>query len=143
MIDFSNIYSELTDPDYYYIVTEYVTTFGKDKGKTEPYNHVEEFKGSDLKECRELAKKYYWERFLGFQSKKYFLPFESPEDFIEGENAAFSITLSLVEYYNDSNYYEHIILGEDDTQEAREFEKYVFKNRNLGSASDYNWDTIK
>ena len=35
-------------PEYFYRVYEFVTTFGADEGKHEPFSHEEDFKGDDL-----------------------------------------------------------------------------------------------
>ena len=106
---------EMSRPVYFYRVTEFVTTFGDDMGKNEPYDHEEDFKGFDLLECREMAINYYKERHKGFQEDnvKYFLPFASPKDFIIGQNAAHSLTLSLIECIDNENY-EYILSGEDE-----------------------------
>ena len=129
MIELVNRNLEKTEPDYFYRVTEFVTTFGMDEGKNEPFSHLEDFKGNDLHECKARAEKYYLERLEGLEQGKYFLPFEAPKNFKFGKNAAFSITLSLVEYYHDSNYFEHPLIGEDDntTAESREIETGIIE----------------
>jgi len=111
---------------YYYKVTEFVTTFGEDPGKNEPFTHGEDFKGSDLLQMREKARAYYDERFKGLNDGKYFLPFAAPSDFDKGRNAAFSITLSLVECSDDEEY-EYPLIGEDEDTilENRELEARV------------------
>jgi|SRR5690554_3397383 len=131
MIELVNRNLEKTEPDYFYRVCEFVTTFGADEGKNEPFSHIEDFKGNDLHECKAKAEKYYWERLEGLGGGKYFLPFAAPENFVLGKNAAFSITLSLVEYYNDSEYSEYPLIGEDDdtAADSREIEKYVLSKK--------------
>ena len=133
MIEFVNRNLEKTEPDYFYRVSEYVTTFGKDEGKNEPYMHEQDFKGNDLLKCKTAAEKYYWERLAGLEQGKYFLPFAAPQDFEFGKNAAFSITLSLIEFYTDDDYYTHQLIGEDDetTAESREIETEVLKAKGL------------
>ena len=131
MIEFVNRNLEKTEPDYFYRVSEFVTTFGMDEGKNAPFSHFEDFKGNGLHECKAKAGKYYWERLEGLEQGKYFLPFEAPENFEFGKKAAFSITLSLVEYYNDNEYFEHPLIGEDDdtTAESREIEATILSKK--------------
>lgn len=117
---------------FYYKVSEFLTTFESDKNKNKPFTHEEIFKGDDLRECKVEAEKYYWERLNGMNSSKFFLPFESPENFDLGKNASFSITLSLIEEYGESNYIEYPLLGEDEDEmkESREVEEAVL-NREI------------
>ena len=131
MIEFVNRNLEKTEPEYFYRVSEFVTTFGMDEGKNEPFSHFEDFKGNDLHECKAKAEKYYWERLEGLEQGKYFLPFEAPEQFEFGKNAAFSITVALVEFYYKDEYYEHVTIGEDDdtTTESRIIEAVVLSKK--------------
>ena len=120
-------YEEDREPEYFYRVAEFVTTFGKDEGKNEPFSHSEDFKGADLLKCKEQAEKYYWERLEGLEKGKYFLQFEAPENFEFGKNAAFSITVALVEFYSEDEQYEHFTFGEDEetTGLSRKLESVV------------------
>lgn len=131
MIEFVNRNLEKTEPDYFYRVSEFVTTFGMDESKKKPYSHFEDFKGNDLHDCKAKAEKHYWERLEGLEQGKYRLPFEAPETFEFGKNAAFSITLSLVEYYTDDEYFEHPLIGEDyqTTAESKEIEAAVLNKK--------------
>lgn len=128
MPEFINRNLEKTEPDYFYTVTQLVTTFGKDDAKNEPFIYTERFQGNNLLKCKTQAEKYYYEKLSGLENNgKYFLPFAAPKDFVLGENAAFSITLSLIEYYTDDNNLEYPLLGEDDEtiQENRIIERGV------------------
>jgi hypothetical protein len=131
MIELVNRNLEKTEPEYFYRVSEFVTTYGMDEGKNEPFSHFEDFKGNDLHECKAKAEKYYRERLEGLEQGKYFLPFAAPKNFVFGKNAAFSITLALVEYYTDNNFFEHPLIGEDDetTAESREIEAAVLSKK--------------
>ena len=131
MIEFVNRNLEKTEPDYFYLVREFVTTFEKDEGKNEPFSHEQKFEGKDLLKCKTEAEKYYWERRDGLEQGKYFLEFAAPQNFEFGKNAAFSITLSLVEYYTDDNFYEHPLIGEDEetTAESIEIETAVLTDK--------------
>lgn len=133
MIEFVNRNLEKTEPDYFYLVREHVTTFQMDDGKNEPFSHEQKFEGKDLLKCKTEAEKYYWERLDGLEQGKYFLPFAAPQNFEFGKNAAFSVTLSLVEYYTDDEYFEHPLIGEDDetTAESIEIETAVLKSKGL------------
>lgn len=131
MIEFINRNIEKTEPDYFYLVREFVTTFQMDENTNEPFTHEQKFDGRDLLKCKTEAEKYYKERRNGLENSKYFLDFAAPQNFEFGKNAAFSITLSLVEYYTDDDYFEHIIMGEDEetTTESKEIEKAVLKEK--------------
>jgi len=120
-----------TEPIYFYVVTEYVTTFQMDDGKNEPYSHVTKFEGNNLMDCKYQAEQYYYERLNGLEKGKYFLPYATPQDFELGKNAAFSITLSFVEYYTDNEYFEHTLIGEDEetTSESKEIETAVLTEK--------------
>ena len=133
MIEFVNRNLEKTEPEYFYLVREFVTTFLMDEGKNEPFCHEERFEGKDLLKCRAEAERYYWERLDGLEKGRYFLPFAAPKNFEFGKNAAFSITLSLVEYYSDDNNYEHPLIGEDDetTAESKQIETAVLREKGL------------
>lgn len=127
MVEFINRNLEKTEPEYFYKVREHVTTFEKDEGKNKPFSTEKDFKGSDLKKCKTEAEQYYFERLEGLENGKYFLPYAAPENFEFGKNAAFSITLALVEYYSSNDYYEHILIGEDEetTAESEEIEAAI------------------
>lgn len=131
MIELINRNLERTEPEYFYRVSEFVTTFGMDEGKNEPFSHFEDFNGNNLLECKVKAEKHYWERLEGLEQGKYYLPFAAPQNFEFGKNAAFSITLSLVEYYTDDEYFEYPLIGEDDetTAESIEIEADVLKSK--------------
>jgi hypothetical protein len=133
MIEFVNRNLEKTEPDYFYLVKEYVTTFGKDEGKNEPFSHERIFDGKDLIKCKTAAEKYYYEKLAGLEQTKYFLEFESPSNFVSGKNAAFNITLYLIEYYTKEYFLEHALIGEDDQTmaESREIEILVLKHKGL------------
>ena len=133
MIELVNRNLEKTEPDYFYLVRELVTTFGMDESKSESFSHEKKFEGKNLLKCKNDAEKYYWERLNGLEQSKYFLPFAAPQNFKFGKNAAFSITLSLVEYYTDDYFIEHTLIGEDDetTTESIEIETSVLKSKGL------------
>lgn len=133
-MQFLNTDYRKSEPDYFYLVREFVTTFGMDEGKHHSFSHKQKFEGKNLLQCRADAIKYYNERLQGLEREgKYFLPFAAPENFTMGSNAAFSITLSFVEYYSDEECDEHVLIGEDDqtTAESREIELAVLKEKGL------------
>lgn len=133
MIEFVNRNLEKTEPDYFYLVWEYVTTFQMDEGKNKPYSHKQKFEGKDLLKCKTEAEKYYRERLDDLENGKYFLELETPQIFEFGKNSAFSITLSLIEFYDDDDFIEHPLIGEDDetTAESIEIERAVLKSKGL------------
>ena len=124
-------------PKYFYRVEEFMTTFGMDVGKHEPFKHQQDFKGDDLLKCKQDAEKYYYERREGLESSSYFLPFRSAKNFKEGEHAAFSITLLLVEWYIHDYASEQPLDGEhlyplmgdyaENHAESREIEKNILR----------------
>ncbi len=133
MIEFVNKNLSKTEPEYFYRVNEFMTTFGKDPGNNNPISHAQDFKGNDLLKCKDEAEAYYFKRLDGLNNGTYFLDFAPQKEFVFGENAAFSINLYLVEYYNESEQYEHVLLGEDDetNNEGRQIEAMVLKEKGL------------
>ena len=115
------------EPTYFYRVYESVTTF--EEGKF--YSNVTDFRTGSLKQCKAEAERFYSERMEGFErgNAKFFYPFASPSNFKQGENSAYSLVLSIVEYYYDNEYYEYPLVGEDEQTcaESREIEARVLK----------------
>jgi hypothetical protein len=62
---------------------------------------------------------------------KYFLLFSSPNDFKLGENAGFSLVLSLVEYYNEDLLIEHPLLGESEEEMVEKRVDAAYKKSTL------------
>lgn len=131
MIEFRNKNLERAEPEYFYQVSEFVTTFEKDANKTKSFSHKEIFKDNDLLKARKEAMEYYNQRLQGFDNTSYVLPFASPADYETSKNAAFSISLSLVEFYNDDELYIYPIAGEDDETvlENKESERLVLADK--------------
>lgn len=91
-----------------------VTTFGEDPGHHDPYYHTEDFEDSDMLKARTKAYNWYIETLAGLEREgKYFLPFASPEDFVSGKNAAYSVVVSLV-ICSGSEEDEYDLFGADD-----------------------------
>jgi hypothetical protein len=112
----------------------FVTTFGLDPNKNEPFNHTVDFESPNLFDSREAGIKWYCETIKGLNREgKYFLPFASPSEYIEGKHAAYSVNLSLVET-SDGDEYEYVLLGEDqDTMlDTLEIEKLLFEHLEIG-----------
>ena len=95
------------DPIYFYRVYESVNTF--EEGKR--FSDTKDFRIGSVAECRTEAVKYYTERLEGFLSGKvkFHYPFESPDNFKEGKNAAYSLVIYIVEYYDENNFYEYAL----------------------------------
>lgn len=119
------------EPKYYYIVSEFVTTFKKDAGKNEPISHDEFFEDTDLKTARIKANLYFEERLDKVEKGevKYFLPFAGPKEFTFGQNAAYSIVIYLVQHYTDSQIYFFPVRGEDEDsmEDGLKMEEIIFK----------------
>ncbi len=106
-----------------------VTTFGADPGKNEPFYHSEDFECTNLLVAREKAINWFKQTIAGLKREgKYFLPFASPEDFIMGKNAAFSVVVSLV-ICQGVNEDEFDLLGTDDgtMEDTLELEDMILK----------------
>jgi hypothetical protein len=123
--DYSATHGFERNPVYFYRVYESMTTF--EEGRH--YSNTTDFRTGSLIKCRNDAVNYYNARMQGFESgkAKFFYPFESPSNFKHGENAAYSLVLSIVEYYNDDEYYEYALTGEDEETcaDSREIEAYA------------------
>lgn len=117
-------------PIYFYRVEEYLTTFGLDKDKTEPFSYIEEFRGTNLLECRERAYAFYNDRRKGLEAATYFLPLAAYKDFKDGENAACMHTLSLIEYHNADEEYEYFLEGWDENEQIgnRQIEREILQD---------------
>jgi hypothetical protein len=113
------------EPIFFYRVYESVTTIEDDQS----FSNVKDFRKGTLRECKAEAEKYYIERAKGFESgkAKFHHPFASFEDFKQGENAAYSLVLYIVEYYDDNDYQEYALAGEDKETcaDSREVEAYA------------------
>jgi len=108
----------------------FVTTFGLDPNKNEPFNHTVDFDLPSLLDSRKAGIKWYNETIQGLNREgKYFLPFASPSEYIPGKHAAYSVSLSLVEIF-DGDEFEDVLLGEDYDKmiETMEIEQYLFEN---------------
>ena len=108
----------------------FVTTFGLDPNKNEPFNYTVDFDLPSLLDSRKAGIKWYNETIQGLNREgKYFLPFASPSEYIPGKHAAYSVSLSLVEIF-DGDEFEDVLLGEDYDKmiETMEIEQYLFEN---------------
>lgn len=113
------------DSIYFYRVYESVNTF-EEEGH---YSHKEDFRNGSLEECRAEALKYYEERLNGFESGKvkFHYSFETPDNFKLGENAAYTLVLSLIQYFEEDDFIEYPLLGEDEETctESRQVEAHI------------------
>jgi len=116
-------------PQYFYRVTEHLTTFGLGNAGLDPYalnlsqplTLTEEFIGASLHECRERAYAYFNQRAEALEKDgaTFFLPFAAPKNFKHGENAAYFLNLILVEYHSADEQYEYILEGDDDENQTQ------------------------
>ena len=128
-------FEEVIKREFYFMVSESVTTFERDPGKNEPFFHDEAFRGPDLIECARNATRHYWERLEGMSSRKYFLQFAAPSDFILGKNAAFSITMIFVVVEVTSKGQReqlYSLLGEERSETAEGWEVFRYWKKELG-----------
>jgi len=113
---------------YKYRGDVFVTTFGLDPNKSEPFYETVDFELPSLLDSRKAGIKWYNETIQGLNREgKYFLPFASPSEYIPSKHSSYSVTLSLVEIF-DGDEFEYVLLGEDDEsmQETLEIESYLF-----------------
>ena len=112
---------------YYYQIKIFTSTMGV----TESFTHVEYFKDVDLLKAREDAFERYPKILDEIEKQgRYFLPYASPEDFVYGENACYSVTLSLVEEIEDDRIEIYEIEGESECIIAfgLDYEKFIIKS---------------
>ena len=110
-----------------------VTTFGMDPNQTEPYSVTVEFEHPNLDDARNAGIEWFKETVKGLDAiGRYFLPFAGPNEFVLGKNAAYSVSLSLVEIYDEVEY-EYELLGTDmDTMNDKlELEDLLFYKSQL------------
>jgi hypothetical protein len=121
---------------YFYLVTEHVTDFTGNY-----FSHQEDFSDKDLRQARVKAWEHYNSRHTGIIEKGEFFgkKFESFSNFKNGESAAYSINLFLVEtvvendttsiFYNNGEpgEIEHLLAGgsDEETAEGLETEQYI------------------
>jgi hypothetical protein len=114
---------------YFYRVDEFVKTFGRGESREESYVHSLDFQFETVAESRLQAFAYYQERMdILSREKEYFLPFAPLKDTVTGLIAIFSLTLYLVECYNEDEYYLHGLEGvpENEKAGARKIEAEIF-----------------
>jgi len=110
---------------YFYRVESSITTFVTQSKEGDDY--IRDFKGPNLRQCKEEAHKCYVQKSLEFaRSPGYMLgtmPYASFEDFKTGTNAAYSLTLALVESgrytafgLNEDYEDEYFLCGGDDDE---------------------------
>ena len=102
-----------------------MTTFRAD----EEFKEDVDIRDIDLKIARKKAIKRYAEIQVELKNRgKYILPFASPDKFVFGKNACYTIWLSLVEE-QDGEEEVHIVHGEprEDMLDALAYEKRVFE----------------
>ena len=101
------------------LVHEFVTCFEQDDNKTESYNHIEWFNTENLTDDEHNALMYYHKRLLN-PPKSYFLPIANPQDFVMGQNAAWSVHITLGVYYEDGGEDEIPYVGYYSDEECEE-----------------------
>lgn len=91
-----------------------VTTFGEDPGHHDPYYHTEDFEDPNPLIARSKALSWYKHTIAGLEREgRYFLPFASPDEFVLGKNAAYTVMVSFV-ICNGSDEDEYDLLGTDE-----------------------------
>jgi hypothetical protein len=110
---------------FYYLVEVYISTFNV----YESYVHSEVIRCEDLMEAREKAHKRREELISNLEKQgMFFLPFASQQNFVQGENACYSVDLFLI-HDIDGEEDIHAIIGHGDCSSisALKFEKEIFE----------------
>ena len=113
---------------HYYRGHVFVTTFGLDENKTKPFSFDVTFDEKDLSVSRQNGIDWFRETIRGIEEKgSFFLPYSSPENFVDGKNSCYSVVLSLIEV-SGVDEYEYDLLGtdEDTMLQTLEIEKLIF-----------------
>ena len=118
--------------EIFYRVASFVTTFEQSTTHHSSLedNHdfpVNPFMSHDeIQMVRQQAMDFYREKLSALGDGKFELPFATPSNFEMNENAAFGLTFSIVELYEDEEEFEWYLAGEEDelleegkTEEAR------------------------
>jgi len=114
------LFEQVNFTNYKYIVSLYLTTFGKG-GETEPFKESFEFKDVNLSKARVKALNSYFDILKGIATGKasYFLPICEAKDFVLGENSSVSLHISLVEI-TDHEENEFLIYGCENWEEMNQ-----------------------
>jgi hypothetical protein len=124
------LYPEYFKTRHIYRGYVFVTTFGKDPKQSEPFSYTIDFDNPSLCEAKKEGIKWYQETMTGIEREgKYFLPYATPDEFVLGKHAAFTVTLSLVEICGNQED-EYTLLGTDlqTMQNTIEIEEFLFQN---------------
>jgi len=124
---------------YFYRVESSITTFVTQSKEGD--DCTIDFKGPNLKQCKEEAHKCYVQKSLEFANNPGYMmgtmPYAGFDNFIVGTNAAYSLTLALVERgiyeafgLNEPYECEYFLAGEDDEclEENLQIEKDVLND---------------
>lgn len=121
--------NEVRNGFFYYVVHEYVTTFGKDPGKHDPISHYTTFDYNDINQSRREALDFFLLRSKNIMDHgRYFLPFpKEGEEFVEGVHAVCSMRITFCLAYED--YIKSYVLCLNDLifYENIDFEKKVIQ----------------
>lgn len=129
---FNQNLSPQKEPEFFYRVEVFLTTFKKDLKKTEPFTHHEEFKGEDLLALRKEALIYHHNTIIEIEKEgKFFLPLADYEHFELGKNSAYSVFTFFV--VSEEEEEEYCICGDsdDEIKEGLEIEEIVFKEKGI------------
>lgn len=129
MDDLADYVKEEMPINIFYRVSESIVGINEDPEKIKSFHWDEDFKGTNLSLSRKEALEHYGNRRIMFNlegiSKDFFnLSYSSPDEFIAGQNYAYSIYLKIIALYGEDDVHEYCILGEDEdeTEEGKNFE---------------------
>ena len=113
----------LSSVSHHYEVEIFITTFGV----YEPYKNIQVFKADNIRNAKQMAHANYENVAQRLKNQGGFiLPFASPENFIQGENACYSVFLSLVQTENEMmDVYTILGGGESIEAEALAYEQEI------------------
>jgi hypothetical protein len=131
-LDLSDLKSEWRHVRWFYRVGEYVQTLVTNPDEMESFSNEKDFKDKNLLVAKKEAEEYYKKRLKGFRGGKFFLPYAGPDEYVLGENSAFSIYIAFVELHANGEESEHYLCdysGKDHQAESIELEKTVLREK--------------
>ena len=131
MDDLTDYVKEEMPINIFYRVSESIVGINEDPQKIKSFHWDEDFKGSNLNLSRKEALEYYGNRRIKFNlegiTKEFFnLSYSSPDEFVAGQNYAYSVCLKIIALYGEDDIHEYYLLG-DEEEEMDEGKKFEIK----------------
>ena len=115
------------EPEYFYRVDIFLTTYEMDVKKTKIFRHAEEFRGDDLLQMRNEAFNYHDSAKYNIEKNgKFILPFASSFlDFKLGVNATYGVHTFLVVDEEE----DYCVYGQSEERLELDFEEEVLRGK--------------